>query len=127
MADKPIKLTQMPGYDEELGLKQIQVDCCCNNCQHSDKRRESVIEYLRARGITQVTDAHGAPVPGENTIARDLQWGDMVKRLEDVVLCRIADKSGGPGAELVMKAFCCVRWAEDRGHIVVPANWGKIK
>lgn len=122
MSDKPIKLPFMPGYDEELGLKKIVVECSCNNCAHAEKRVEQVRDYLRARGYTERTDAHGQSVPGENTIARDMQWGDMVKRFDEVVLCHKADAERGPGTPLVMRAFCCTLWERDQdfGRIVVP-------
>lgn len=127
-----VRLPSMPGYDDALGLKKIIVEQSCDNCQHSDKRRESVIEYLRARGITQVTDAHGEAVPGQNTIARDFEWGTFIERLDDpgpngILLCRRADALNGPGSEMVTRGTSCHAWAEDRGRIVVPGSWGKLK
>jgi hypothetical protein len=107
-------------YNEDQALKTIKVECSCANCAHGDTRRESVIAYLKARGISQITDAHGAPVDGENTIARDFKWGEIVHRLEEIALCRIPEREGGPGCEMVMLAFCCLNWAEDKGRIFVP-------
>lgn len=108
------------GYDEDQAFKTIQVECSCANCKHADTRRESVIEYLRSRGISQVTDAHGAGIPGENTIARDFKWGDIVPALEHIALCRRPEL--GAGTEMVMLAYCCAGWQEDKGRVFVPVG-----
>lgn len=91
----------------------------CKNCLYADTKRGSVLEHLKAYGITQVTDLHGEPKPGENTLAREFGWGDIVKRLDEIALCRIPEKSG---AVLVHVAATCPHWTEDHGRIWLPVT-----
>ncbi len=89
----------------------------CSACAHCDTRRESVVNFLRTRGISQAGDT-----PGENTVAREFGWNEIMPKLDLIALCRVPERSGSILVEL---GSTCPLWAEDRGRIWMPVSRGR--
>lgn len=86
----------------------------CKKCRHCDARPGSVKAALRTRGISETGER-----AGENTIAREFKWGNVMPRLHLLALCHIPDRSG---SMLVDVRATCSHWAASRGRIWAPVS-----
>ena len=112
-AEKGMTVEQLTGGPEWMD-RLVQATTPCMLCAHCDTREQSVREYLKSLGITEAGET-----PGENTIAKDFKWADVIPRLHMLALCRIPERSG---AVIVHRAATCSYWTEDRGRIWMPVT-----